>query len=86
MFGDHQIRAIISRATGFSELKQLDNNAMVKVSYCIVLPVATAVGYSKGQMSNLGPNAPIDVLKLSPNDVVCFSLLLFCTMAEITSL
>ena len=59
---------------------------MVKASYCVVLPVTNTVGYSKGQTNDLGPNAPVDVLKLSPNDVVRFSLLLLCTMAELTSL
>ena len=45
--------------------------------FCVVFAVATAVGYSKGQTSNLGHNASIDVLRLSPNDIVRFSLLLF---------
>ena len=54
--------------------------------FCVVFAVATAVGYSKGQTSNLRPNASIDVLKLSPNNIVRFSLLPFCTTAELTSL
>ena len=49
----HQIRTIITSAIGFSELKHLNRKATVKALCCVVFTVATAVGYSKGQMSNL---------------------------------
>ena len=49
---------------------------MVKMLYRAVLAVATAAGYSKSQTSNLGPNASINVLKLSPNAVLRFSSLI----------
>ena len=42
----------------------------MKVLCCVVLVVATALGYSKSQTSNLGPNTSINDLRLPPNAVV----------------
>ena len=49
---------------------------MAKTLCHAVLAVATAAGYSKSQTINLGSNASINVLKLSPNAVVRFSSLI----------
>ena len=67
----------MTRAIDFSELEHVDRKVMVKALCCVVLLAATVVGHSKGQTSNLGFNASLDVLRLSPNTVVRFSSLFF---------
>lgn len=59
---------------------------MVKALCCVVFAVATAVGYSRSQTSIIGPNASMNVLKLSPDAVVRFSSLVVWVVAELTPL